>query len=89
MVKVKTTDYWFNPVTLDQQASYIDSFTKTDNGYNVKGWMVSDQSINKLMLYLILLNDGSEIDRVHVDLTFPSRRSQSLSKYLQLAKEWL
>ena len=65
----KTTDYWFNPVTLDQQASYIDSFTKTDNGYNVKGWMVSDQSINKPNAYLILLNDGSEIDRVHVDLT--------------------
>ena len=43
----KITDYWFNPVTLDQQASYVDSFTKTDNGYNVKGWMVSDQSINK------------------------------------------
>ncbi|MBB1100162.1 KxYKxGKxW signal peptide domain-containing protein [Limosilactobacillus sp. WF-MT5-A] len=65
----KTTDYWFNPVTLDQQASYVDSFTKTNNGYNVKGWMVSDQSINKPNAYLILLNDGSEIDRVHVDLT--------------------
>ncbi len=65
----KITDYWFNPVTLDQQASYIDGFTKTDNGYNVKGWMISDQSINKPNAYLILLNDGSEIDRVHVDLT--------------------
>ncbi|MCD7137030.1 N-acetylmuramoyl-L-alanine amidase [Limosilactobacillus balticus] len=65
----KTTDYWFNPVTLDQQASYVDSFTKTDNGYNVKGWMVSDQSINKPNAYLILLNDGQEIARTKVDLT--------------------
>ena len=65
----KTTDYWFNPVTLNQQASYIDSFTKTDNGYNVKGWMVSDQSINKPNAYLILLNDGKEIARTRVDLT--------------------
>ncbi|PEG87911.1 N-acetylmuramoyl-L-alanine amidase, partial [Lactobacillus sp. UMNPBX13] len=56
----KTTDYWFNPVTLDQQATYVDSFTKTDKGYNVKGWMVSDQSINKPNAYLILLNDGQE-----------------------------
>ncbi|TGB10484.1 C39 family peptidase [Limosilactobacillus reuteri] len=65
----KTTDYWFNPVTLDQQASYIDSFTKTDNGYHVKGWMVSDQSINKPNAYLILLNDGQEIARTKVELT--------------------
>ena len=65
----KTTDYWFNPVTLDQQATYVDSFTKTDNGYNVKGWMVSDQSINKPNAYLILLNDGQEIARTKVELT--------------------
>ncbi len=65
----KTTDYWFNPVTLDQQATYVDSFTKTDKGYNVKGWMVSDQSINKPNAYLILLNDGQEIARTKVELT--------------------
>ena len=65
----KTTDYWFSPVTLDQQASYVDSFTKADNGYNVKGWMVSDQSINKPNAYLILLNDGQEIARTKVELT--------------------
>ena len=65
----KTTDYWFSPVTLDQQASYVDSFTKTDKGYNVKGWMVSDQSINKPNAYLILLNDGQEIARTKVELT--------------------
>ncbi|NMV53637.1 N-acetylmuramoyl-L-alanine amidase, partial [Lactobacillus reuteri] len=65
----KTTDYWFSPVTLDQQASYVDSFTKTDNGYNVKGWMASDQSINKPNAYLILLNDGQEIARTKVELT--------------------
>lgn len=65
----KTTDYWFNPVTLNQQASYVDSFTKTDNGYNVKGWMVSDQSINKPNAYLILLNDGQKIARTKVELT--------------------
>ncbi|MCR1862893.1 C39 family peptidase [Limosilactobacillus reuteri] len=65
----KTTDYWFAPVTLNQQASYVDSFTKTDNGYNVKGWMVSDQSINKPNAYLILLNDGQEIARTKVELT--------------------
>ena len=65
----KTTEYWFSPVTLDQQASYVDSFTKADNGYNVKGWMVSDQSINKPNAYLILLNDGQEIARTKVELT--------------------
>ena len=65
----KTTDYWFNPVTLDQQASYIDSFTKTDSGYNVKGWMASDQSINKPNAYLILLNNGQEVARTKVELT--------------------
>ena len=65
----KITDYWFSPITLDQRASYIDSFTKTDNGYNVKGWMVSDQSINKSNAYLILLNDGQEIAKTKVELT--------------------
>ena len=65
----KITDYWFSPITLDQRASYIDSFTKTDNGYNVKGWMVSDQSINKSNAYLILLNDGQEIAKAKVELT--------------------
>ena len=65
----KITDYWFSPITLDQQASYVDSFTKTAKGYNVKGWMVSDQSINKSNAYLILLNDGQEIAKTKVELT--------------------
>lgn len=63
------TDFWSAPIALNQQASYIDSFTKTANGYNVKGWMVSDQAINKPNAYLILLNDGKEIARTHVNLT--------------------
>ncbi len=65
----KYTDWWSAPITLNQQASYIDSFTKTDSGYNVKGWMASDQSINKPNAYLILLNDGQEIARTKVELT--------------------
>lgn len=65
----KYTDWWSAPITLNQQASYIDSFTKTDSGYNVKGWMASDQSINKPNAYLILLNNGQEVARTKVELT--------------------
>ena len=65
----KYTDWWSASITLNQQASYIDSFTKTDSGYNVKGWMASDQSINKPNAYLILLNNGQEVARTKVELT--------------------
>ncbi|AGR65315.1 hypothetical protein N134_07535 [Limosilactobacillus reuteri TD1] len=65
----KYTDWWSAPITLNQQASYIDSFTKTDSVYNVKGWMASDQSINKPNAYLILLNNGQEVARTKVELT--------------------
>lgn len=63
------TDFWFAPVTLNQQAYSIDNFSATKDGFNVTGWVASDQAINKQNPYLILLNNGKEIARTKLSLT--------------------
>ncbi|MEY8295188.1 N-acetylmuramoyl-L-alanine amidase, partial [Limosilactobacillus caviae] len=65
----KFTDIWFAPVTLNQQAYSIDNFSATKDGFNVTGWVASDQAINKQNPYLILLNNGKEIARTKLSLT--------------------
>ena len=65
----KFTDFWSAPVTLNQQAYNIDNFSATKDGFNVTGWVASDQAINKRNPYLILLNNGKEIARTKLSLT--------------------
>ncbi|WP_259395116.1 peptidoglycan recognition protein family protein, partial [Limosilactobacillus albertensis] len=65
----KFTDFWSAPVTLNQQAYNIDNFSATKDGFNVTGWVASDQAINKQNPYLILLNNGKEIARTKLSLT--------------------
>lgn len=63
------TDYWFNSQVLNQAANYIDSFTATDNGFHVAGWMASDYAIGRNKAYVILLNNNKEVARAQVILT--------------------
>lgn len=62
------TDFWSAPVTLNQKASYIDEIQMTKNGLNVSGWMVSDQSVNRPYAYIIVMNNGKEVNRIAVKL---------------------
>ena len=63
------TDYWFSPVTLNQNASNIDTITMTSNGLHIAGWMASDNSINETTPYAIILNNGKEVTRQKMSLT--------------------
>lgn len=62
------TDYWFSPVTLDQQDYFLDQLSMTNDGLHVAGWMASDYSKGRDNAYLIVLNDGKEIARQKLDL---------------------
>lgn len=73
------TDYWFNPVTLNQQKYYLDNVNMTENGLHVKGWMASDYSIGRQNAYIIILNDGKEIGRQKVTLTSRSDVANALT----------
>ncbi len=64
----KYTDAWLAGTTLNQSHSYIDSFTASQHGYRVAGWMVSDNAINRQNAYVILLNNGHEISRAKLTL---------------------
>ncbi|MEE6635960.1 GH25 family lysozyme [Limosilactobacillus pontis] len=63
------TDYWFNSQVLNQAANYIDSFTATNNGFHVAGWMTSDYAIDRNNAYVILLQNNREVTRTRIDLT--------------------
>lgn len=63
------TDYWFKPVTLNQQDYYLDKVSMTNDGLHVSGWMVSDYSKGRDNAFIIVLNDGKEIARQKVDLS--------------------
>lgn len=62
------TDYWFNPVTLNQQDYCFDQLKMSNDGLHVSGWMVSDYSQGRNNAFIIVLNDGKEIARQRVEL---------------------
>lgn len=64
----KYTDAWLKGTTLNQSHSYVDSFTASQHGYHVAGWMVSDNAINRQNAYVILINNGREISRAKPNL---------------------
>ena len=64
----KYTDAWLKGTTLNQSYSYVDSFTASQHGYHVAGWMVSDNAINRQNAYVILINNGREISRAKLNL---------------------
>lgn len=63
------TDYWSSSQVLNRSASYIDSFTTTNNGFHVTGWMTSDYAINRNNVYIILMRNNREVARTQVQLT--------------------
>lgn len=63
------TDYWFAPITLNQQDYSLDKVNMTNDGLHVAGWMASDYSMGRENAYIIVLNDGKEIGRQKVNLT--------------------
>lgn len=63
-------DFWSAPVTLSHQmASCIDDIQMTNNGLKIAGWMISDQSVNHPYAYVIVMNNGKEVNRAAVQLT--------------------
>lgn len=62
------TDYWFSPVTLNQQDYYLDQVNMTNDGLHVAGWMASDYAMGRDNAYVIVLNNGKEIGRQKLDL---------------------
>lgn len=63
------TDYWSSSQALNQAANYIDSFTATDTGFHVTGWMTSDYAIGRNNAYIILMRNNKEVTRTKVQLT--------------------
>lgn len=62
------TDYWLNPVQLNQKASHIDNIQMTNNGLQVSGWLVDDAALTRSEPYIIILNDGKEVARQKLTL---------------------
>lgn len=62
------TDFWSNSQVLDQAHNWIDSFTATNTGVHVTGWMTSDYAIGRNNAYIILMQDGKEVTRAKVVL---------------------
>lgn len=65
----KYTDVWLNGATLNEAHYYVDSLTTNNNGLHVSGWMVSDNAIGRNNAYVILLDNGKEVNRAKVNLT--------------------
>lgn len=63
------TDHWSDPFTLNQHASYLDQVRMTDEGLQISGWVTSDYSGNYPYAYVIVLNDGHEVQRHSLNLT--------------------
>lgn len=63
------TDYWFNPVVLNQQAAYLDHVQMTSQGLQVNGWMISDQSLEQGHPFVVITNNGQVVAKQAVTLT--------------------
>lgn len=63
------TDYWSNPVTLNQHQYSIDSIKMTNSGLQLSGWLASDYSASYPYAYVIVLDNGKEIARQALTLT--------------------
>lgn len=64
------TDFWFPIKDLNQQASYIDNYQiDGQNMLTVSGWYANDNAIGKKYAYVIVLQDGQEINRQWVTMT--------------------
>lgn len=74
------TDYWFSPVTLNQQGAWLDSVKMTNDGLQVSGWMLSDHALNQPNAYIFVLNNGREVTRKKITL---SSRPDVAAKYGQ------
>ena len=64
------TDYWSDPITLNQRAYAIDSFMADGKQFKVSGWVADDNAINQPNAIVILLNHNNdqtrEIGRVKI-----------------------
>jgi bifunctional autolysin len=80
------TDYWFTPITLNQQDYSLDKVNMTNDGLHVAGWMASDYSMGRENAYIIVLNNGKEIGRQKVALTNRSDVAGARGKIFDSAK---
>lgn len=65
------TDFWFPAMTLNQHAAYIDNYQiDSQNMLNVSGWYANDNAVGKNYAYVIILQDGHEINRQQVTMTY-------------------
>lgn len=66
-------DLWFNPVTLNTNAGYLDNFNvdASTNTLNISGWHAADQSAGKAHHFIILYDatKGRELGRYEVNST--------------------
>lgn len=66
-------DLWFNPVSLNTNAGYLDNFSinASTNTLNISGWHAADQSAGKGHHFIILYDatKGRELGRYEVDST--------------------
>lgn len=63
------TDYWLTPFTIgNESASHFDGIQMLDNGLQINGWMVSNQSLTRPYAYAIVMNDGHEVTRARLTL---------------------
>lgn len=60
-------DQWMGPVSFNQTAGFVDSFTQTATGFHVNGWLASDQLLVKHHPYVIILDNGREIGRAAIN----------------------
>ncbi|UXC67019.1 KxYKxGKxW signal peptide domain-containing protein [Limosilactobacillus oris] len=62
------TDYWFAPVTLDRQGSWLDNIRMSKDGLHVAGWMVAAGHSSRPYAYAIVMNNGKEVARQRLTL---------------------
>lgn len=75
-------DQWMGPVSFNQTAGFVDSFTQTATGFHVNGWLASDQLLVKHHPYVIILDNGREIGRAAINQF--SQRSDVANSYHQV-----
>lgn len=64
------TDYWYPDMVADSNSAYsIDGMTTNGNQLHVNGWFANSQAAGKNHAFVILLDNGNEVDRKEVQLT--------------------